>query len=106
MDTVPTVRAIRAALEQIPGAIQDEPLTEDIPHGSHPGSPVLYLDPNGYEARADAGFLDQRSTGGITTEDFDAPLVVVEVPPSLTDGDVWNVLGDGPGELKRQAQVR
>lgn len=104
MDSLPAVRAIRSALKQIPGAIQDEPLSEDIAHGADPGLPVLRLDPSGHGT--EAIFLDRGSMADEATEDFDAPLVVFEVPPSLTDGDVRNVLGDGPGDLNRLAQVK
>jgi hypothetical protein len=107
MGVSPSIRSIRTALEDVPEAIQPEPLPEDSAAGSAPGTPIQFLNPD--EVASTLDFLTIGSRDGVAREDIrvaDEPAVIFEVPPSLTDGEIRNVLGDGPGELMRLVQVK
>lgn len=88
-----SVRAIRSALDEIPGAILDEPpQPEDVGAGSDPATVVWT-----YDIGATAVGLETLDAS--TDDDFDegisdAPAVIFEVPPAVTDNDVERVLGE------------
>jgi hypothetical protein len=100
--SVPSVYAIRLALEEIKGAIRTEPSAEDAAAGTGLGTPVLHL-----------GWEKFDRIGGLIPPDADEtkaaseqPDVIFEVPPKLTDADVFEALGEGAGELKRLVQIK
>lgn len=110
MNVIPPVRAIRAALERVPGAMKDDPLVEDRAEGYDPATVIHSYDPEEdtpeeppiAEVKVDhSGAPDFDGSQG-----FDQPNIIFEVPPVLTDAEVWNVLGDIGEDLKRLAQVR
>jgi hypothetical protein len=106
MSKIPTVRAIRAALERVPGAIRDEPLAEDSGIGYDPATVVHCYDPqeDTREATLRADKVEQIGASASDSQS-DSPNVIFEIPPSLTDADVWNVLGNIGKDLKGLAQV-
>jgi len=101
----PSIRAIRDALDEVPGALRLDPQPEDTGAGRDPGSPIWISDPDA-EGRA----LDSPSS--VPEDDaeegtVDEPLVIFEVPPTVTDADLRNALGDERiGELQRLHQIR
>jgi hypothetical protein len=107
---VPSVHAIKNALEAISGAVKDEPLPERVRLGTDPASEIWRFDP---ESVADSAYgetlnpVDTQEAAGDDSEGrlSDEPTVVFEVPPEITDADVKNVLGDGLGELERLQQI-
>jgi|tagenome__1003787_1003787.scaffolds.fasta_scaffold20970139_2 hypothetical protein len=103
---VPSVHAIRTALEQISGAVRNEPLPERVQQGTDPASEIGRFDP---AVLADSGSdmpPDYRELEGDECEVFDEPTIVFEVPPETTDAELKNVLGDGLGEeLERLQQI-
>ncbi|KUI27326.1 hypothetical protein [Mycobacterium sp. GA-2829] len=101
----PSVRAIRSALEEVPGAIRDEPLPEDARGGEDPATEVPLWAPEDALLETEAGNapLESDPDEGVTDE----PSVVFEVPPSVTDADIRNVLGeDRIEELRQLHQIR
>jgi hypothetical protein len=100
----PSIRAIRDALDEVPGALRLEPQPEDAGAGGDPGSPIWISDPN-----TDGWAVDSPSVPDDDTEEgaIDEPVVVFEVPPSVTDADLRHALGeDRIGELHRLHQLR
>jgi hypothetical protein len=104
---IPSIHSIRTALESIPGAIMGQPVAEDRAQGSEPGTPVLHIDPAKHSReQPESAKVDQPSDDD-ATESGDQPTVIFEVPPSLTDAEVRNVLGKHDlGDIKRLAQVK
>jgi hypothetical protein len=103
----PSVRSIRTALEDVPEAIQPEPLPEDSAAGFAKGTPIQFLNPD--KVAPTLGCLTIGSRDGVGREDVrvaDEATVIFEVLPSLADDEIRNVLGNGPGELMRLVQVR
>jgi hypothetical protein len=43
---LPSVRTIRAALEEVPGALRDDPLPEDAGAGGEPATEIWISDPD------------------------------------------------------------
>jgi hypothetical protein len=85
---IPSTHRIRSALKSIPGALQFDPAPESVAEGASPATEIFRID-------ADAGdvpvnFVDENEEG----QDSDAPFVVFEVPPSLTDAEIKDRLGD------------
>ena len=102
---LPSVREIRLALEEVPGAVRDEPLPEDIGEGSDPATEIRIWDPDDAPTALDMSEVppDGESDGGVVDE----PMVIFEVPPSVTDADIARVLGEERiGELERLQQIR
>jgi hypothetical protein len=107
--SIPSVWAIRDALEEIDGALRDEPLPEDAAGGSDPASEIRISDPDRDTRTA---LVDD--PGAFTDEDesvddavSDEPAVIFEVAPDLTDAEVSNVLGEGQfAEIRRLHQIR
>lgn len=110
MNVVPSVRAIRTTLERVPGAMRDEPLAEDSAEGVDPATVIHHYDPEEDTREAPTLAYDKADRRGPPDSDgsevSDQPTIIFEVPPDLTDVDVWNVIGDIGGNLKRLAQVR
>lgn len=98
--SVPSIYAVRIALEEIEGAIRLEPLAEDTASGRDLGVPVLHLGGEDRAGRA-LGPVDDEEAAGT----FERPAVVFEVPPKVTDAEVFEALGDGAGELERLVQI-
>lgn len=101
---IPSVVEIRVALEDIPGAIRDDPLPEDVREGTERATPIW--SPDGGLSSAQA--VDMPDSADDDGDAFnDEPGVIFEVPPALTDAEIRNVLGDEEiGNLKRLEQVR
>jgi hypothetical protein len=89
----PSVRAIRAALEEIPGAILDKPpMPEDVGAGGEPGTAVW-----AYQPDIDTAVLEKSyapTDDGPNDWLSDEPAVIFEVPPTVTDADIKHVLGE------------
>jgi hypothetical protein len=102
---VPSVHAIRNALEAISGAVRDEPLPERVRQGIDPANEIGRFDPADLAGSASDGPLEYHELEDDDSEVLDEPTVVFEVPPEITDAEVKNVLGDGLGELERQQQI-
>lgn len=98
--SVPSVYAIRIALEEIEGAIRDDPSPEDAAAGRDLGMPVLHL---GGEEFDRVGRLIPWDADGAASEQ---PEVIFEVPPKVTDAEVFEALGEGSGEVARQVQIK
>jgi len=98
--SVPSIYAVRITLEEIEGAIRLEPLAEDTASGRDLGVPVLHLGGEDRAGRA-LGPVDDEEAAGT----FERPAVVFEVPPKVTDAEVFEALGDGAGELERLVQI-
>jgi hypothetical protein len=102
---IPSVHRIRQALEKIPGAIEDNPQTENTAEGSEPGTPVRRIDLTMDWSSPAPKILTPHSADEIGDQLADQPTVIFEVPASLTDAEVKEVLGNGTGDLERLAQV-
>jgi hypothetical protein len=104
MIRIPSVRTIRSELEFITGALKYEPTSEDAAEGTSPATEIFRID-----SSEDIGSFDN-SVGPASDNDerrqLDAPSVIFEVPPSLTDADIKSILGDEIGRLKRLQQIR
>jgi len=98
----PSVFAIRVALEEIPGAIRLDPTPEDTAAGRDLGMPVLHLGGEGFDrvGRLIPSDADEAAAAS------ERPEVIFEVPPKVTDAEVFEALGEGPGEVARQVQVK
>ena len=103
---LPSVRAIRDALEEIPGAVRDDdPLPEDAGVGGEYATEILISDPDAGSDPLES--LDMPPEGDTDDGTPDEPLFIFEVPPTLTDADLERVLGDDRiGELQRLQQIR
>lgn len=102
--TIPSVRAIRNALEDIPKAIRQDPLPEDAQGGTDPGAEIWVSDPD-----SDLKSIAFDNPDPTTDEDAisDGPAVIFEIPPEVTDADIQNVLGrDEFSEMKRLHEIR
>jgi plasmid maintenance system killer protein len=104
---VPSVRDIRAALEEIPGAMLDDPpLPEHVGGGDDPSTPVWTYDPDraaDYAETLDFPPADDNSDDTLPDE----PAVIFEVPPTLSDADIARVLGEEPiRDLDRFQQIQ
>jgi len=100
-----SVRAIRDALDEVPGALRLDPQPEDTGAGGEPGSPIWISNPDAEGPALDSpsSMPDDDAEGGTVDE----PLVIFEVPPTVTDADLRNALGDERiGELQRLHQIR
>jgi len=110
MITVPSIHCIKAALEQIEGAIKLEPHPEHSTGGSHPGTPIQFFDPEqSTSLKSSKDHIGAWSDGLVdyeTADVVDHPGVIFEIPPSLTDADIQYALGDSPKELFRLAQLQ
>lgn len=87
-----SVRAIRAALEEIPGTILDEPPQfENVGAGVDPATAVWT-----YDAGTTPGFetLDAPSNDKPDLGIAEVPSVIFEVPPAVTNSDIERVLGE------------
>jgi mRNA-degrading endonuclease RelE of RelBE toxin-antitoxin system len=101
---IPSVRAIRDALEDIPGAIREDPLPEDAHGGTDPAAEVWVSDP-GY--RSESLALDSPDPTADDDAISDGPNVIFEIPPEVTDTDIQRVLGhDDFAEMKRLHEIR
>lgn len=101
---VPSVWAIRESLESVPGAIRGEPLVEDAREGADPATAVPISDP-GY--LTDAPTLSPPDDDADLDSPADEPAVAFEVPPSVTDADIAEVLGEQEfTQIKRLYQER
>uniref|UniRef100_A1UB30 Uncharacterized protein n=1 Tax=Mycobacterium sp. (strain KMS) TaxID=189918 RepID=A1UB30_MYCSK len=101
----PSVRAIRSALDEVPGAIREEPLPEDAGAGSKPATEIPLWDPGDEWFATDVvdAPLESEWEEGVTDE----PSVVFEVPPFVTDAGIREALGeDRIQQLRRLHQVR
>ena len=96
----PMLRAIRAGLERVPGALKDEPVLEEVAEGYDPATIIRRYDPDENTREV------SRTPASDGLQISDQPTIAFEVPPALTDADVWNVLGDAGDDLKRLAQVK
>lgn len=105
-DGLPSVRAIREALEEVPGALREEPLPEHAGSGECPASAIWISDPErgrGMEMRDAPNTSAEDSDNGFVDE----PALIFEVPPVVTDSDIERVLGeDRIRELERLQQIR
>jgi hypothetical protein len=103
---LPSIRAIRAALEEIPGALRDEePLPEGAGEGGEAATEIWISDPDSSAEAFDApGVLpDETQHDGLS----DAPSVIFEIPPEITDAEVEQVLGeDRIHTLEQVQQIR
>jgi hypothetical protein len=104
---LPSIRAIRAALEEIPGALRDEePLPEGAGEGGEAATEIWISDPDSGTDAFDApgGVLpDETQDDGLS----DAPSVIFEIPPEITDAEVEQVLGeDRIHALEQVQQIR
>ena len=107
MDVSPSVRSIRAALDDVPEVMLSGPSLEDSAAGSDPGAPIQSFDPDGDGSTFEySGIGPKDGLGRENAEVPDQPAMIFEIPPSLTDSDIRKLLGDGPGELMRRAQVK
>lgn len=88
----PSVRAIRAALEEVPGAIRDEPLPADASDGRSPASEVLIWDPDNASPSIDASVLAAEDE--INASTADEPAVIFEIQPTVTDPDIRRIHGE------------
>jgi hypothetical protein len=104
---VPSVHAIKNALEAISGAVRDEPLPERVRPGTDPASEIWRFDPESVADSALGLLVEDQESGGDDSEGrlSDEPTAIFEVPPEITDADVKNVLGDGLGELERLQKI-
>jgi hypothetical protein len=99
-----SVHRIRAALEEVSGALRHDPIPEDAGVGDDPGAAVVISEPDGGLSldMADASF-EPDSNDAVADE----PLIGFEIPPRVTDAEVRNVLGqDRIGELRRLHEIR
>ncbi len=111
---VPSIAEIRRALEDIPGAIRQDPLPEDVRAGTDAAT-RLWPPPDLGNLTDDhpLDVLDRPATSDMPDAQdgddgfSDEPGVIFEVPPDLTEAKIENVLGErGSGDLKRLEQVR
>jgi hypothetical protein len=88
---VPSVSEIRLALEDIPGAIREEPRPEDVREGTDRATPLWSPDRGNFSEAPALDMPDSPEDGdGLTDE----PGVIFEVPPDLTEAEIRNVLGE------------
>lgn len=102
---IPSVDAIRTALEEIPGAMREDPSPEDAGVGGESAIARVLSDPGCYlDAPTLRDFADDDDSDVAAS---DGPEVVFEVPPDVTDADLRQALGDELlGELQRLQQIR
>jgi hypothetical protein len=94
------------ALEDISGAVRGEPLAEDDAQDLDPGAPVLHIDPQHRVLKDAEAPTAGRESESDAAETVEQPTVIFEAPPSLTDGEVRDVLGKDLGDIKRLAEVK
>lgn len=100
--SVPSVYAIRIALEEIEGAIRAASSPEDAAAGRDLGMPVLHLGGEEFD-RIGRLIPPGADEAGAASEQ---PEVIFEVPPKVTDAEVFEALGEGSGEVARQVQIK
>ncbi len=101
---VPSVREIRMALEDVPGALRYEPLPEDVRAGNDRATPIWTPDRGGFLVDS---VPDNPDWPDGDDEFSDEPSVVFEVPPAVTEAEIDNVLSEHDGgDMKRLEQVR
>jgi hypothetical protein len=101
---IPSIREIRRALQDIPGATKFDPKPEDIAEGTGPATEVARLDQDAKWSASEQPLDGAQETDDV--ESTDAPVCIFEVPPELTDADVQGKLGLEVGRLKRLEQIR
>jgi mRNA-degrading endonuclease RelE of RelBE toxin-antitoxin system len=102
--TIPSVRAIRNALEDIPGALRQDPLPEDARGGTDPAAEIWVSDPGGGSESIALDSPDPTTDDDATS---DGPAVIFEIPPEVTDADIQHILGqDAFTEMKRLHEIR
>jgi hypothetical protein len=99
--SLPSVYTIRTALEQIEGAIRLEPSPEDSAAGRDLGMPVLRLGGREFDRVGRLIPSDDNEAAAAS----ERPEVTFEVPPKVTDAEVFEALGEGSGELERLVQI-
>lgn len=100
----PSVAEIRLALEDIPGAIRDDPLPEDVREGTERATPIWSPDGGDFSSEQPMDMPDPPDDSDAMS---DEPGVIFEVPPALTDAEIRNVLGEKEiGDLKALEKVR
>ncbi|OBI06456.1 hypothetical protein A5715_20135 [Mycolicibacter heraklionensis] len=88
-----SVRAIRTALEEIPGAILEEaPQPDNVGSDSDPATAIWVSDGSG--AVPDVESLDAPTHNSSDVGIAEAPAVIFEVPLAVTDNDIERVLGE------------
>lgn len=102
---IPSVHAIRAALEGVDGAIRDNPLPEDAHDGTDPAVEIWMSEPD--VGREFAGLDNPDPTIDDDVIASDGPAVIFEIPPEVTDADIEHVLGqDTLTEMSRLHEIR
>lgn len=101
----PSVRGLREALEEVPGALRLEPEPEDTGLGEDPGLPTWISNPDADEQMSNA--LSSMPDDDLEEGAVDEPLIVFEVPPAVTDADLREALGeDRIRKLQELHQIR
>lgn len=102
---IPSVHAIREALEGVDGAIRYDPLPEDTHGGSDPAAEIWVSEPDaGWDSTGLDNLDPTMDDENITS---DGPAVIFEVPPEVTDADIEHVLGkDALTEMSRLHEIR
>lgn len=103
----PSVRQIRVALEEVDGALRYEPLPEESPEGIDPATELVVWTPGPVASDQHASLTEADQESDLGNRVGDEPAVIFEVPPSLTDLDIHQTLGqDGIEKINRLAEVR
>jgi len=100
--SVPSVYTIMIALEEIESAIRHQPSPEDNAAGKDLGMPVLHLGGKGFD-RVGRLIPSDADEAAATSE---RPVVIFEVPPKVTDAEVFEALGEDSGEVARQLPIK
>ncbi|MGE2727002.1 hypothetical protein [Mycolicibacterium pulveris] len=102
---IPSVHAIRAALEGVDGAIRDNPLPADAHDGTDPAVEIWMSEPD--VGRAFAALDNPDPTIDDDVIASDGPAGIFEIPPEVTDADIEHVLGqDTLTEMSRLHEIR
>ena len=108
MTTTPrrhSISVIQSELQEVPGAIREEPFPEDTGGEASPAQRVWMHDPASASIE-DAAF-DLLEVEEAEDNILDEPPVVFEVPPGITESDIRDILGEETiTELQRQQQIR
>ena len=92
--SLPTIHTIRDSLENVEGALVNQPWITTVDIGDAPCVPINQPETSGPTELVDPGFRDEKPT---ETSTDDEQSIIFEIPPDLDDRAIQNVLGKGGG---------
>ncbi|MCV7278844.1 hypothetical protein H7J88_04185 [Mycolicibacterium flavescens] len=92
-------------MEGVDGAIRDNPLPEDAHDGTDPAVEIWVSEPDLGREFAALDSPDPTIDDGVSASD--GPVVILEIPPEVTDADIEHILGqDTLTEMSRLHEIR